>query len=86
MARVQGLIAALAGDRKLAERRLTEAAAGWRRQVSTLSRGDSLTVALADLGRPVVGLIEPEWELERVLDELEALQTGQKGAAHAVVP
>ena len=64
MARVQGVIAALAGDRELAERRLTEAAEGWRRQVSTLSRGDSLAVALADLGRPVVGLIEPERELE----------------------
>ena len=52
---------------ELAERRLSEAAEGWRRQVSTLSRGDSLAVALADLGRPVVGLIEPERELERVL-------------------
>ncbi len=85
MARVQGLIAALAGDRQLAERRLREAADGWRRQISVLSRGDSLTVALADLGRPVVGLIEPEWELERVLQELEALQLGQKGAEHAVI-
>jgi DNA-binding SARP family transcriptional activator len=85
MARVQGLIAALAGDRELAERRLNEAAEGWRHQVSTLSRGDSLTVALADLGRPVVGLIEPEWELERVLDELQAIQEGKKGAQHAVI-
>jgi tetratricopeptide (TPR) repeat protein len=85
MARVQGMIAALAGDRQLAERRLREAADGWRRQVSVLSRGDSLTVALADLGRPVVGLIEPEWELEQVVKELEALQPGQKGAEHAVV-
>jgi tetratricopeptide (TPR) repeat protein len=85
MARVQGLIAAMAGDRELAERRLNEAAAGWRRQVTTLSRGDSLTVALADLGRPVVGLIEPEWELERVMEELRTVQTGEKGARHAVV-
>lgn len=85
MARVQGLIAALAGDRQLAKRRLREAADGWRRQVAVLSRGDSLTVALADLGRPVVGLIEPEWELERVLQELETIQRGQKGAEHAVL-
>ena len=85
MARVQGLIAALSGDRELAERRLSEAVEGWRRQVSTLSRGDSLTVALADLGRPVVGLIEPERELERVLEELKAIQQGRKGAEHAVV-
>jgi tetratricopeptide (TPR) repeat protein len=85
MARVQGLIAALAGDEELAERRLNEAAEGWRRQVATLNRGDSLTVALADLGRPVVGLIEPEWELERVLEELKTIQEGKKGARHAVV-
>jgi DNA-binding SARP family transcriptional activator len=85
LARVQGLIAALAGEQELAERRLREAAEGWRRQVSTLSRGDSLTVALADLGRPVVGLIEPEWELERVLAELRTIQTGKQGAEHAVI-
>ncbi len=85
LARVQGLIAVVAGDRELAKRRLREAAEGWRRQVSTLSRGDSLTVALADLGRPVVGLIEPEWELERVLEELQTIQTGKKGAVHAVL-
>ena len=85
MARVQGLIAARAGEHELAERRLREAAEGWRRQVSTLSRGDSLTVALADLGRPVVGLVEPEWELARVLEELHTVQTGCKGVEHAVV-
>jgi len=85
LARVQGLIAALAGEPELAERRLTEAAEGWRRQVSTLSRGDSLTVALADLGRPVVGLIEPEWELERVLADLRTIQAGKQGAEHAVI-
>jgi DNA-binding SARP family transcriptional activator len=83
MARVQGLIAALAGDQELAERRLGEAVEGWRRQVSIISRGDSLAVALADLGRPVVGLIEPERELERVREELRAIQTGEKGAEHA---
>jgi DNA-binding SARP family transcriptional activator len=85
LARVQGLIAALAGEQEPAERRLTEAAEGWRRQISTLSRGDSLTVALADLGRPVVGLIEPEWELERVLADLRTIQAGKQGAEHAVV-
>ncbi len=84
MARAQALIAALSGDRPLAERRLREAAEGWRRQVATLSRGDSLTVALADLGRPVVGLIEPEQELERVLEELHAIQATEKGAEHAI--
>jgi DNA-binding SARP family transcriptional activator len=85
LARVQGLIAALAGEQELAERRLSEAAEGWRRQVATLSRGDSLTVALADLGRPVVGLIEPEWELGRVLEDLRTIQAGKQGVEHAVV-
>ena len=84
MARAQGVIAALAGDEELAERRLTEAVEGWRRQVSTLSRGDSMAVVLADLGRPVVGLIEPERELERVSAELKDVQTHNKGAEHAV--
>lgn len=85
MARIQGLIAAGAGDRELAERRLREAVEGWRHQVSTLRRWDTLAVTLTDLGRPVVGLIEPERELECVLEELQAIQTGEKGAAHAVV-
>jgi DNA-binding SARP family transcriptional activator len=84
MARAQGVIAALAGDQALARRRLTEAVEGWRRQVATLSRGDSLTVALADLGRPVVGLIDPDRELDRALAELAALQAKDKGAEHAV--
>jgi DNA-binding SARP family transcriptional activator/tetratricopeptide (TPR) repeat protein len=85
MARVQGLIADRRGETELAERRMNEAADGWRRQVSTLSRGASLTVALADLGRPVVGLIEPELELERVLEDLHSMQTGNMGEGHAVV-
>ncbi|HTZ87201.1 MAG TPA: AAA family ATPase [Solirubrobacteraceae bacterium] len=86
MARVQGLIALLTGDRPLAERRLRESADGWGRLVSTFSRSDSLTVALADLGRPVVGLIEPEREHERVLAELQAIQkTTKEGVEHAVV-
>ena len=85
MARVQGMIASASGDRALALRRMNEAAAGWRLQVSTLSRADSLAIALADLGRPVVGLIEPELELARVLEELQAIQTGEKGVEHAVI-
>jgi DNA-binding SARP family transcriptional activator len=85
MARVQGLIALLAGDRPLAERRLREAADGWGRLVSTFTRSNSLTVALADLGRPVVGLIEPERERERALAELRAIQTAKQGVEHAVV-
>jgi DNA-binding SARP family transcriptional activator/tetratricopeptide (TPR) repeat protein len=85
MARVQGLLAARAGEHELAERRLREAVESWRRQVATLRHGDSLTVALADLGRPVVGLIDPEWELERASAELSAVQSARKGSTHAVV-
>ena len=84
MARTQGLVAALSGDLVLAERRLSESVAGWRRQVATQTRGDSLTVALADLGRPVVGLIEPELELELVEAELRSVQTAERGAEDAV--
>jgi DNA-binding SARP family transcriptional activator/tetratricopeptide (TPR) repeat protein len=86
MTRVQGLLALAAGDRPLAERRLREAADGWDRLVSTFSRSDSLTVALADLGRPVVGLIEPERERDLVLVELEAIETTKEGVEHAVAP
>jgi hypothetical protein len=86
LARVQGSIAAAAGDRALAVQRLREAAEGWRRQVSTLTRGESMAVVLADLGRPVVGLVEPERELELVLGELQTIQATTGGAsAHAVV-
>jgi len=85
MVRVQGIVAAVGGDCELARRRLGEAAEGWRRQVSTLSRGDTLAVALADLGRPVVGLIEPERELELALEELQSIQEGKEGFTHAVV-
>jgi hypothetical protein len=56
LARVQGLIAWGGGDRTLAARRLQEAADGWRRQLSRLSRGERMAAVLADLGRPVVGL------------------------------
>jgi DNA-binding SARP family transcriptional activator len=86
LARVQGLIAWSAGDRTLAAKRLTEAADGWRRQLSRLSRGERMAAVLADLGRPVVGLIEPERELERVQHELDLLQTHHQGAPHAVLP
>ncbi|MDQ6732289.1 MAG: transcriptional activator domain-containing protein, partial [Actinomycetota bacterium] len=85
LARVQGLVALQAGDHALAVRRLEEAAAGWRSQVSRLTRGESLTAVLTDLGRPVVGLIEPERELERAQRELDTLKAARQGVPHAVV-
>lgn len=69
---VQGLVAAARGDHALAARRLQEAADGWRRRVGAADAGERWTSALADLGRPV-GVVEPERELERVLDDLEGL-------------
>jgi DNA-binding SARP family transcriptional activator/tetratricopeptide (TPR) repeat protein len=74
LTRLQGLIAAARGDRELAERRLLEAADGWRRYVPGDDRGDRYVATLADLGRPpVAGLVEPARELEGVLAELATL-------------
>jgi hypothetical protein len=72
LTRVQGLIAAARGDHTLAVKRLEQAADGWRRTVSTRS-GDRLTSVLADFGRPVLGLVDPDHELELVQADLQAL-------------
>ena len=75
MARVQGLIARAEGDDAMARRRLTESADGWRRRGGAArAHGEEYMAALVDLGRPpVVGLVDPEWELRRVLAELHDL-------------
>jgi tetratricopeptide (TPR) repeat protein len=76
MARVQGLVALARGDVAEARRRLVEAAEGWRRRGGTAARsaGEEFVAALVDLGRPpVVGLVEPDRELTRVVAEIEAL-------------
>jgi hypothetical protein len=82
LARVQGLIALAEGRREEAERRLDEAVAGWRRVISRNLVAESITTVLADLGRPVVGLIEPERELQLACGDLETIREG----ADAVVP
>ena len=77
MARVQGLVARARGDAAEARRRLAESAEGWRRRGGTTSRqvGDEYMAALVDLGRPpVVGLVEPDRELARVIAELAELE------------
>jgi DNA-binding SARP family transcriptional activator/tetratricopeptide (TPR) repeat protein len=72
LTRVQGLVAAVRGDRRLAETRLREAAEAWRRQLAAGERG----VYRVDMGRPpVAGLVEPERELAQVERELAALET-----------
>jgi DNA-binding SARP family transcriptional activator/tetratricopeptide (TPR) repeat protein len=70
---VQGLVAAALGDHTQAVRRLQEAADGWRHRVGAADAGERWSSALADLGRPVVGVVEPERELRGVLDDLEGL-------------
>ncbi len=77
MSRVQALIASGRGDTALAERRLTESVAGWRRIVGTLDSaqtGAGYVAALIDLGRPPVSsLVEPARELAIASAELSAL-------------
>ncbi len=73
LARVQALIALARGDREEATRRIEEAIGGWERLLERTIRADSITSVLADLGRPVVGLVEPERELERARSDLEAI-------------
>ncbi len=75
LTRVEGLLAAAAGDRALAARRLEEAMAIWRRRRgSGLPAGEQYVANLVDLGRaPVLGLIEPDVELRRAAADLEAL-------------
>jgi hypothetical protein len=73
MARVQGLIAAAAGDPALAARRFAEALAGWRRYAQPDSR-EELFASFIDLRRPpIVGLVEPAREIARIEKELAAL-------------
>jgi DNA-binding SARP family transcriptional activator len=83
LTRIQGLIALARDDRIEAGQRLAEAIAGWERLADRAVRADSLTGVLADLGRPVVGLVMPEHELERARAELELIAEGDP---NAVVP
>jgi tetratricopeptide (TPR) repeat protein len=81
LARVQGLIALARGDHALATKRLEEALRTWRRRARAERPGDRYMAVLADFGRPpVLGLIEPRRELERVEAELGALRETQPTA------
>ncbi len=87
LARVQGLIALARDQHAEAECRLMESIAAWERQLERAIRAESITTVLADLGRPVIGLIEPERELDRARADLHAIQTSAaRGTANAVVP
>ncbi|MGH3996486.1 MAG: hypothetical protein ACRDTJ_03365, partial [Pseudonocardiaceae bacterium] len=83
MARVQGLAALARGDRTEARRRLSEAAAGWRR-LHRPRLGQEYTANLVDLGRaPVVGLVEPDRELARLAAELAGIDTEEAGCPNS---
>jgi tetratricopeptide (TPR) repeat protein len=76
LTRVQGLVAAARGDIALAALRLEESAHGWRSVLDRSGDGERYTSSFADLARPpVLGLVEPDRELERVLGELRDLDT-----------
>jgi tetratricopeptide (TPR) repeat protein len=76
LTRVQALIAAARGDVAGAAHRLEEAAAAWRRILDRSGDGERYTASFADLARPpVLGLVEPDRELDRVLTELRDLAT-----------
>ncbi len=84
LTRVEGLIAAARGDREEALARLREAAEGWRREQPSAA-ADGIAAVLADLGRPLVGLVDPEHEHARVLADIAALTTDDEGIDHAIV-
>jgi hypothetical protein len=87
LARVQALIAFACDQHKEAERRIEESIAGWERLLERTVRAESITTVLADLGRPVVGLVEPERELARARADLRAMRSSsQEGSLDAVVP
>jgi hypothetical protein len=72
MAAVEGLIAAGHGNVALAQRRLAEAADGWRR-LTPVDVAERIGAVMADLGRPIIGLVLPVEELAAVEADLAAL-------------
>ena len=70
MAFAQALSARAKGDDALAERRLGEAEAQWRRLAGEDDASREHLASLVDLGRPpVTGVVDPGAELERVAVE-----------------
>ncbi|MGH2942051.1 MAG: AAA family ATPase, partial [Solirubrobacteraceae bacterium] len=75
-ARVQGLLAAARREPELARQRLTEAAQAWERQLGSIHAGEGWVANIVDLGRPpVLGLVEPAREVERIQAEITRLTT-----------
>jgi DNA-binding SARP family transcriptional activator/tetratricopeptide (TPR) repeat protein len=80
LARVQGLLGLARDDHGEAERRFKESVAGWERLVGRARDADHITAVLADLGRPIVGMVDPERELSVTRAELHALTKGERSA------
>ena len=81
ISRVQALIAASAGNPALAVKRYDEAEQAWRRMLPmvTTATSEGYFANLVDLGRPpVVGLVEPEYELARIESERAALPAARR--------
>ena len=75
MAFAQALSARARGDLALADRRLREAEKHWRRIAGDDDVSRAHLASLVDLGRPpVTGVVDPAAELERVAEELRALE------------
>lgn len=72
MATVEGLLAAGRGQPDLARRRLDASIAGWQRLTST-DPATLLPTVMADLGRPIIGLVLPAEELAAVEADRAAL-------------
>jgi tetratricopeptide (TPR) repeat protein len=72
MAAAEGLVAAGRGNYELARARLSEAVEGWRR-LTPVDLAERIAAVMADLGRPIIGLILPVEELAAVEADLAAL-------------
>jgi DNA-binding SARP family transcriptional activator/tetratricopeptide (TPR) repeat protein len=72
-AAVQGVIAVGRGDPNSARRLFEQAAAGWRRRLSPIELAQRMASVLADLGRPIIGLVVPAEELAAIEADLAAL-------------
>jgi DNA-binding SARP family transcriptional activator len=70
---LQGLIAARRGAVDDAQRLLGQAAAAWRRRLSPVELAERMTSVMADLGRPIIGLVVPAEELAIIEADLAAL-------------
>jgi len=87
LAHVQSLIALARHEPTEAQRRIEESIAGWERVLARSTRAERITSVLADLGRPVVGLVEPKAELARATAELQSIRSSNREeASNAVIP